>query len=85
MGAPRRTSPRQRSTVPALSSIGATIADRRRELNLTRQTSSDLSGVSRSTVQALEYGSGSIRLEALAAVAEVLGLHIGVSRSGLSR
>ncbi|WP_442904574.1 helix-turn-helix domain-containing protein [Gordonia sp. (in: high G+C Gram-positive bacteria)] len=71
--------------MPALTSIGATIADRRRGLNLTQQTLSDLSGVSRSTVQALEYGSGSIRLEALTAVAEVLGLHIGVLRPGQAR
>ena len=49
--------------MPALTSIGATIADRRRGLNLTQQTLSDLGGVSRSTVQALEYGSGSIRLK----------------------
>lgn len=71
--------------MPGIPSIGAEVADRRRELNLTQQTLADLSGVSRSTLQALEYGSGSVRLEALAAVAEILGLEISLSKPGQTR
>lgn len=45
----------------------------------------DLADVSRSTVQALEYGSPSVRLGALTAVADVLGLAVDVRPKGDGR
>jgi len=36
----------------------------------------DLAGVSRSSVQALEYGTGSIRLASVVEIADVLGLRL---------
>jgi len=47
-------------------------------LGLTQQTLADLAGTSRSTVQALEYGTGSIKLALLVEIADVLGLRIDV-------
>ncbi|QKT06761.1 helix-turn-helix transcriptional regulator [Gordonia sp. X0973] len=67
--------------MPELASIGEAIAQRRRELNLTQQALADLSGVSRSSVQALEYGSGSVRLEAVVAVTDSLGIPLSLTRT----
>lgn len=36
----------------------------------------DLAGVSRSSVQALEYGTGSVRLASVVEIADVLGLRL---------
>lgn len=82
MALPRRTTPHRRSAMPGLSRIGEEIATRRRELNLTQQELADLSGRSRSSVQELEYGSGSVGLEALTAIAEVLGLTVALTPTG---
>lgn len=81
MAQPRHTNPRRRSPMPELASIGEAIAQRRRELNLTQQALADLSGVSRSSVQALEYGSGSVRLEAVVAVTDSLGIPLSLTRT----
>lgn len=47
-------------------------------LRLTQQTLADLAGVSRSTVQALERGSGSIKFGSVLDIAEVLGMGVHV-------
>ncbi|MTD15112.1 helix-turn-helix domain-containing protein [Nakamurella sp. YIM 132087] len=62
--------------MPALAGLGSTIAARRVQLRLTQQDLADLAGVSRSSIQALEYGSGGLRLAALVEVASVLGLQV---------
>ncbi len=82
MAQPRRTRPAKRSSMPHLAGIGTVVADRRRELNLTQQALADLSGVSRSSVQELEYGNGAVRLESLLAITDVLGLRLTMTRAG---
>ena len=42
--------------------IGRSIAVRRIELGITQQALADLAGTSRSTVQALEHGAGTVKL-----------------------
>jgi transcriptional regulator with XRE-family HTH domain len=59
-----------------ISRIGLVLTERRIALGLTQQTLADLAGTSRSTVQALEYGTGSIKLALLVEIADVLGLRI---------
>ncbi|WP_232070393.1 helix-turn-helix domain-containing protein [Mycobacterium noviomagense] len=65
--------------MPNIARIGRGFAERRIALRLTQQTLADLAGVSRSSVQALERGSGSIKFGAVVEIAEVLGLHIDIS------
>jgi len=76
MGAPRRKSRQSHDVMPEISRIGTAFAERRMALGLTQQTLADLAGTSRSTVQALEYGTGSIKLALLVEIADVLGLRI---------
>jgi len=45
-------------------------------VRLTQQTLADLAGVSRSSVQALERGSGSVKFGSLVEIADILGIHI---------
>jgi transcriptional regulator with XRE-family HTH domain len=52
------------------------LAERRMALGLTQQMLADLAGTSRSTVEVLEYGTGSIKLALLVEIADVLGLRI---------
>lgn len=78
MAAPRRTRPTLQEPMPALTRIGAAFAERRITLHLTQQTLADLAGVSRSSVQALERGSGSLKFGSVVAVADILGLHVDV-------
>jgi y4mF family transcriptional regulator len=65
--------------MPKIASIGHALAERRIALQLTQQTLADLAGVSRSTVQALERGSGSIKFGSVLEVTEVLGLQLDVT------
>lgn len=65
--------------MPRIASIGHAFAERRIMLRLTQQTLADLTGVSRSTVQAFERGSGSIKFGSVMELANTLGLHIDVS------
>ena len=65
--------------MPDLARIGEVFADRRVVLRLTQQTLADLAGVSRSSVQSLERGSGSTKIGSVLEVAEVLGLRLDVS------
>lgn len=74
MAAPRRSRPTLDAPMPEIARIGAEFARRRIVLRLTQQTLADLAGVSRSSVQALEYGSGSVRFATVMQIAEVLGL-----------
>ena len=79
MAVPRRTKPRLDTAMPEITRIGRVFAERRVALRLTQQTLADLAGVSRSSVQALERGSGSVKFGSLVEIAGVLGIHIEVS------
>jgi transcriptional regulator with XRE-family HTH domain len=68
--------------MPAIARIGRAFADRRIALRLTQQTLADLAGVSRSSVQALERGSGSVKFGSVVEIADILGLQIDVSATG---
>jgi transcriptional regulator with XRE-family HTH domain len=65
--------------MPDIARIGRAFAERRIALRLTQQTLADLAGVSRSSVQSLERGSGSVKFGSVFEIADVLGLHIDVS------
>ncbi|HEY5840933.1 MAG TPA: helix-turn-helix domain-containing protein [Mycobacterium sp.] len=64
--------------MPEIARIGQAFASRRISLRLTQQTLADLAGVSRSSVQTLERGSGSIKFGSVVEIADVLGMHIDV-------
>ncbi|MGV0743681.1 helix-turn-helix transcriptional regulator [Mycolicibacterium sp. XJ870] len=64
--------------MPEIARIGRVFAERRIALRLTQQDLADLAGVSRSTVQSLERGSGSTKFASVFELAEVLGLRIDV-------
>lgn len=55
------------------------IADRRIALRLTQQTLADLAGVSRSSVQSLERGSGSIKFGSVIEIAGILGMRLDLN------
>ena len=59
--------------------IAAAFVERRIALRLTQQTLADLAGVSRSSIQSLERGSGSISFGSVIEIADVLGLRIDMS------
>src|SRR5271165_101030 len=77
--APRKTRPAPRSPRPEIARIGQVFAARRVQLGLTQQVLADLSGISRYSVQALEYGTGSVKLASLVEIAEALGLRLDIS------
>jgi len=79
MAGPRRTKSRFAASMPAIARIGGAFADRRIALRLTQQTLADLAGVSRSSVQALERGSGSVKFGSVVEIADILGLSIDVN------
>jgi y4mF family transcriptional regulator len=62
--------------MPEIARIGAAIAARRIQLGLTQQLLADLAGVSRYSVQALEHGTGSVKLASVIEIAEILGLRM---------
>ena len=78
MAGPRRTKPRLDAAMSDMARIGRTFAERRIALRLTQQTLADLAGVSRSSVQSLERGSGSVKFGSVFEIADVLGLNIDV-------
>lgn len=82
MTGPRRTKPRLDSSMPDIARIGRAFAERRVALRLTQQTLANLAGVSRSSVQALERGSRSVKIGSVVEIADALGLHIDVSATG---
>lgn len=79
MADPRRTTPTRRSPMPELPRIGELFAARRIEIGLTQQLLADLAGVSRYSVQALEYGTGSVKLASVVEIADVLGLRLDIT------
>ena len=79
MPQPRRTNPARQSPMPEIARIGEAFAARRIQLGLTQHILADLAGVSRYSVQALEYGSGSVKLGSIIQIAEILGLRIEVA------
>jgi transcriptional regulator with XRE-family HTH domain len=76
---PRRRKPRRDDSMPEITRIGDVFAERRITLRLTQQTLADLAGVSRSSIQSLERGSGSIKFGSVVEIADILGLRIDVS------
>ncbi|WP_260683965.1 helix-turn-helix domain-containing protein [Rhodococcus sp. KBS0724] len=76
MSQPRRSSPTRSSPMPETARIGDLFAERRVQLRLTQQTLANLAGVSRSSVQALEYGTGSVKLASIVEIADALGLRL---------
>ena len=78
MARPRRTRSDPDLAMSETARLGRIFADRRVELRLTQQTLADLAGVSRSSVQSLERGDGSIKFGSLAEIAEILGMQINV-------
>jgi transcriptional regulator with XRE-family HTH domain len=68
--------------MPEIARIGEDFASRRIQLGLTQHLLADLAGVSRYSVQALEYGTGSVKLGSIMQIAEVLGLRLDVTITG---
>ena len=79
MSRPRRSHPRRDGLMPEIARIGQVFAERRIALQLTQQMLADLAGVSRSSVQSLERGTGSTKLASVLEIANVLGLRVHVS------
>jgi len=65
--------------MPEIARIGENFASRRIKLGLTQHLLADLAGVSRYSVQALEYGTGSVKLGSIMQIAEALGLRLDVT------
>lgn len=65
--------------MPEIARIGAAFAARRIQLGLTQQLVADLAGVSRYSVQALEHGTGSVKLASILEIADILGLRLHVA------
>jgi y4mF family transcriptional regulator len=76
---PRRTTPTRHSPMPEITRIGELFAARRIQLGLTQQLLADLAGVSRYSVQSLEYGTGSVKLGSVLQIAEALGLRLDIN------
>ena len=76
MAAPRRRRRTVEDPMTEIARIGRSIAVRRIELGITQQALADLAGTSRSTVQALEHGAGTVKLSLFVDIAEVLGLRV---------
>lgn len=76
---PRRRNAQRDEAMPAIAGIGLTFAERRIALRLTQQALADLAGVSRSSVQSLERGSGSIKFGSVLEIADILGLRVDVT------
>jgi transcriptional regulator with XRE-family HTH domain len=64
--------------MPEIAGIGRIFAERRVALRLTQHALADLAGVSRYSVQALERGSGSLKLGSVMEIAAILGLRVEV-------
>lgn len=58
------------------STLGKTIADRRKRLGTSQQEVADLAGISVRALSSLERGKPTIRLDTLVPVLEVLGLEL---------
>jgi transcriptional regulator with XRE-family HTH domain len=65
--------------MPELARIGGLFATRRIQLGLTQQLLADLAGVSRYSIQALEHGTGSVKLASIVEIADILGLRLEIT------
>lgn len=63
----------------AVEAIGRAIRTARRQNALTQEQLAELAGTSTRTVRDIEHGTGSTSLSTVAAVADVLGLSLGVN------
>ena len=79
MPGPRKTNPARRSPTPEIARLGERFAARRIQLGLTQQLLADLAGVSRYSVQALEHGTGSVKLASVVEIADILGLRLEIT------
>lgn len=61
---------------PTLLSLGAALAERRREQGILQQQLADAAGISRSTLHTIEHGGTGVRWEKVTAVVEALGLEM---------
>lgn len=73
-GAPRAKGGKPASDNPVLQSLGAQLAQRRRDLGRLQQEVAEAAGVSRSTLHTIEHGGEGVRWEKVLAVAAILGL-----------
>lgn len=64
--------------MPEIARIGEAFAARRIQLGLTQQLLADLAGVSRYSVQALEHGTGSVKLASVLEIADILGVRLHI-------
>jgi transcriptional regulator with XRE-family HTH domain len=78
---PRRSRPARRNSMPEIARIGEAFAARRIQLGLTQQLLADLAGVSRYSVQALEHGTGSVKLASVLEIADILGVRLHIATS----
>ena len=62
--------------MPAATSLGGAIRNRRKELGLTQQVAAELAGVSAKFLRDLEHGKPSVQLDKVLAVLDVLGLEL---------
>jgi transcriptional regulator with XRE-family HTH domain len=67
--------------MPEIARIGEAFAARRIQLGLTQQLLADLAGVSRYSVQALEHGTGSVKLASVLEIADILGVRLHIATS----
>lgn len=65
--------------MPEMARIGEVFAARRIQLGLTQQVLADLAGVSRYSVQALEHGTGSVKLASILEIADILGIRLHIT------
>ncbi|WP_343572114.1 helix-turn-helix domain-containing protein [Mycobacterium sp.] len=65
--------------MPEIARIAQTFAERRVTLRLTQQNLADLAGVSRYSIQSLERGTGSTKINSVVEIAEILGMRIEVT------
>jgi transcriptional regulator with XRE-family HTH domain len=78
---PRRSKPARPTSMPETARIGEAFAARRIQLGLTQQLLADLAGVSRYSVQALEHGTGSVKLASVLEIAAILGVRVHITAS----
>ena len=72
------TTQNKENDAPAVSSIGACAAHRRRSLGLRQDELADLADVSIRFIHSLEHDKPTVRLDKVVAVLEVLGLELDV-------
>lgn len=66
-----------------LADVAWLVAARRKDLQLTQQEVAELTGLSRRTVQQVERGKGTVRLDILLRVLDAVGLSLAVVQQSL--